>query len=65
MSNGQWTGRLDRGADGTVAFTLTDAWGWSITGTGVRDPERGGYLLTATTGEVPKALRVPAIDDNE
>ena len=60
----KYTGRILPGpGKDEVHGWLTDAWGWSITITGVRDTAGGGYLLTGTLGDPPKALRVPAIDD--
>lgn len=60
----KYTGRLLPGpGPGEVQGWLEDEWQWRITITGVRDTAGGGYLLTGTLGDPPKALRVPAIDD--
>ena len=61
-----WRGWLKRGTEPeTVIGELTDHWGWTITLVGKRDAAAGGYALEGRLGEVPAALRVPAIDDEK
>jgi len=60
-TNGIWRGRLDRAPDMTIIGTLRDPWGYVLVITGQRDPEGGGYILTAR-GESEGAYRIPAID---
>jgi len=61
----EWTGRIDRCPDGTLLGKITDCFGFELILTGVRDPDEGGYVLTARAGEVPTGYRVAAIDDNQ
>lgn len=58
-----YTGTLRRGEHpGSIVGELVDSWGWRIELYGVRSPE-GGYVLSGKLGgEVPDAVRVPAID---
>jgi hypothetical protein len=58
----RYTGHLDRNDDGTLRFTISDSWGWEISGTGRKDPA-GGYTLSGTLGATPESLRLPGEDE--
>lgn len=60
-SKPQYTGRLTRNQDGTLAAVIADAWGWEIHLTGFR--EDGSYRLEGYLGKTPEALRVPLLDE--
>jgi len=57
-----WTGRIRAAGTGRIEGWIQDAWGWTVTLTGTRDTEGGGYILEGTLGDPPDSLRVPAID---
>lgn len=60
-SKPQYTGRLTRNPDGTLAAVIADAWGWEIHLTGFR--EKGAYRLEGYLGKTPEALRLPLLDE--
>jgi len=63
-SSPQWTGRIRKGdAAGTITGWMVDEWGWRLEFVATFDEASREYVLRGTTGEVPKALKVPAIDE--
>ena len=59
----RYTGRLTRLEDGTLAWSIADSWGWTITGTATKDPA-GGYAMRGELGPTPEGLRLPGEDEN-
>lgn len=56
-----WTWTLRKGAEpGTVELVMRDTWGWTITGTAVRQDD-GSYAGTANVGD-KGSLHIPFVD---
>ena len=53
----RYIGRLTRNEDGTLAWSIRDAWGWVISGIATRDSD--GYRMEGTLGPTPEALQLP------
>lgn len=61
-----WKGTLRRADDGTYAGELVDDWGWRLVlkASVVEGPGGRHFAIEAEPSyEVPKALRIPALDD--
>ena len=57
----RYTGRLTRNVDGTLAWSIQDAWGWIIEGVAVRDGD--GYRMEGTLGATPPSLMLEGEDE--
>lgn len=57
----QYNFTVAKGAEpNTIALRMVDSWGWTITGTAVRQPD-GSYAGTANVGD-KGALNIPFVD---